>query len=199
MTVYFHSSFGLNRSHMAGILKRALENPTMKDEDLAKPFNYSAPFAARYRAWLEKTGIVESNLPLKLTPMGKVVWQYDPKLETLTTQWFMHHELTTDSTRVETWHFFIHEFLPTHKAFTRDALTQALMMRLRSHSEKHFGPGSTMTPVISRKLIECYTEPIALSAIGILSGEKNGIFRSLSPEVRGPWLTPEDMTQAYSH
>lgn len=197
MTIYFHGNFGLNRPYMAGILARTLENPEMKDATLAKPFGYGAPFAAKYRTWLHKTGIAELGLPLKLTPIGEVIWQHDPNLESLTTQWVMHHELTTDPTRAETWHFFAHEFLPTHKTFTRDELVMALMELLRSHSEKHFGAGSKMTPVIARKLIECYTAPTALAATGILGQEADDSFRSLSPEAPGPWTTPDELINAY--
>ena len=43
------------------------------------------------------------------------------------------------------------------------------MMKLRSHSEKHFGPGSKLNVVIARKLLECYTEDYALGSLSILS------------------------------
>jgi hypothetical protein len=198
MTVYFHGNFGLNRPYMAGILKRALKNPVMKDGDLAEPFGYKAPFAAKYRTWLHKTGIARLGLPLKLTPMGEVVWRHDPDLESLTTQWFMHHELTTDPIRAETWYFFIHEFLPEHETFTRDDLEKALVMKLSSHSEKHFGVGSKMTPIIARKLIECYLEPTALAATGLLIREASDSFRSLSAEATGPWHTTDELTKTYT-
>lgn len=199
MTVYFHGNFGLNRSRMAGILKSGLANPKLTDEELAKPFNYHAEFTKRYRSWLHKTGLVQPGLPLHLTPIGEVVWQHDPALETLTTQWLMHWELTQDPTRTETWHFFANEFLPEHPTFTRDDLLKALQIRLKPHSEKHFGPGSKLTPVIVRKLIECYTDPMALGALGLMRIDQKGVVHSLQPQVIGPWLTPTDLVQAYSH
>lgn len=117
-----------------------------------------------------------------------MVWEHDPKLETLTTQWFMHWELTTDPTRTETWHFFVNEFLPEHPTFAKEELQMALMMKLRSHSEKHFGPESSMNPVIVRKLIECYTEGYALGNLGLLSTRKNKfkLGRLLQCKVLGP-------------
>jgi len=117
--------------------------------------------------------------------------------ETLPTQWFLHWELTQDPTRAETWHYFATEFLPQHETFTQEDLLDRLMMPLRAHSEKHFGPGSKLTPVIVRKLIECYTEPAALGAIGLLSLDDNGVFHSLSPEPFGPWSTAEGLGRAY--
>ena len=78
MSVLFHGNFGLNRSYMSGILTNSIKNPTLKDRELAKPFGYGAPFAARYRSWLHKCGVTEMGLPIKLTPMGEVVVRNDP-------------------------------------------------------------------------------------------------------------------------
>lgn len=94
--------FGLNRPRMAALLKLALENSDLRDKELAAPFDYGAPYARIYRSWLHKTGLTELRFPVKLTPMGEVVLQNDPQLESLTTQWFMYWELTTDPTRTET-------------------------------------------------------------------------------------------------
>ncbi len=120
MSVLFHGNFGLNRAYMSGIFTNALKNPKLKDKDLAKPFGYGAPFAARYRSWLHKCGVTEMGLPMKLTPMGEVVVKKDPGFKKLTTQWFLHHELVTDPERSEAWHFFALEFLPKNATFTKD-------------------------------------------------------------------------------
>ncbi|MCB0164397.1 MAG: DUF4007 family protein [Anaerolineae bacterium] len=183
---------------MAGILKNGLANPTLTDDELAKPFGYKAEFTKRYRSWLHKTGLAQQGLPIQLTPMGKIVWEHDPALESLTTQWFIHWELTQDPTRTETWYFFANEFLPQHETFTKDELLKALEIRLAPHSEKHFGPGSKLTPVIVRKLVECYTESKALGLLGLLSLDDNGVFHSLSPHIKGPWSTPENLSGIYS-
>jgi hypothetical protein len=151
MTVYFHGSFGLNRSRMAGILRAALKDPGLRDQEIAEPFGYNAPFTARYRSWLHKTGLIEMRYPIRLTEMGEVVYNNDPNLESLTTQWFMHHELTTDPDRTEAWHFFANEFLPVYKSFSKEDLLVGLTDKLRAHSEKHFGPGSKLNKVILRE------------------------------------------------
>ena len=154
MTVLFHGNFGLNRAYMSGILAAGLKNPKLKDKDLAKPFRYGAPFAARYRSWLHKCGVTEMGLPFRLTPMGEVVFSKDPGFEALTTQWFLHHELVTDPDRSEAWHFFALEFLPKNERFTKEKLLMGLMNKLRSHSEQHFGPGSKLNQTILKKIIE---------------------------------------------
>lgn len=171
MSVYFHANFGLNRGNMSGVLKSALENPSMKDNDLAEPFGYGAPFASRTRSWLNKTGIIELGLPVELTSKGKVVWENDPEFESLKTQWLMHWELTQDPIRAETWHYFYHEFLPKHDAFTKEELIDGLTLKLRYHSEEHFGPGSKLNLIIAKKIIECYTEDYALGTLGIIEKE----------------------------
>ncbi|MCG8608546.1 DUF4007 family protein [bacterium] len=197
MAVYFHGNFGLNRSYMAGILKLALEDPSKKDAALAKPFGYGAPMASKYRRWLHKTGLTESGRPLRLTPVGAVVWENDPALTSMTTQWFMHWELTQDPERAEAWHFFAHEFLPQRTSFSRADLLDGLTEKLRVHSEKHFGPGSMLNKVIARKLIDCYTAEEALGRLLII--QKNGNRLVCGREVKnlGPWVSLAQLKRAY--
>ncbi len=198
MTVYFHGSFGLNRNFMSGLLNQALDTPKLKDNELAKTFGYHAPFAARYRSWLHKTGITELGLPIKLTPLGKVVYDKDPEFKTLTTQWFIHHELTSYPDRAEPWHFFANEFLPKHKSFTKEELLDGLTEKLRYHSEQHFGPGSKLNQVICRKIIECYTEDYALGNLGLIKKEGEKFVRGKPINKKGPWKTPIKLGEDYS-
>lgn len=197
MSVYFHANFGLNRANMSGVLKRALENPNFKDIDLAKSFGYGAPFASRTRSWLNKTGIIELGLPVELTNKGKIVWEKDPDFKLLITQWFMHWELTQDPNRAETWHYFYHEFLPIHKKFTREELVGWLTMKLSSHSEEHFGPGSPMNKIIAHKIIECYTNDSALGNLKILEKLEKGYLKGVPPIVEGPWEILEQLESIY--
>ena len=78
MSVFFHGSFGLNGARMSGLLKQAMEKPSSTDAQLAKPFGYGAPFSSRYRSWLHKCGVTDMGLPMKLTPLGEIVFKKDP-------------------------------------------------------------------------------------------------------------------------
>jgi hypothetical protein len=197
MSVLFHGNFGLNRSHMSGLLALAIENPGFKDKELANPFNYGAPFAARYRSWLHKCGIAAMGLPVKLTPFGEAILKNDPEFKTLTTQWFLHHELVTDPERSEAWHYFALEFLPKHNTFTKEELLMGLMEKLRSHSEQHFGPGSKLNKTILNKIIEVYTGAKGLGQLGLIKPEGDHFVR-LKPKTLGPWKTAEALSKAYS-
>lgn len=196
MSVLFHGNFGLNRKYMSGILAKAVSSPALKDKELAKPFDYGAPFSARYRSWLHKCGVTEMGLPIKLTPLGEVIFKSDPQFKTLTTQWFLHHELVTEPERSEAWHFFALEFLPKHASFTKDELLMGLMNKLRSHSEQHFGPGSTLNKTIFKKIAEAYTEDKGLGQLGLIKVEGDH-FKKQSPNVLGPWKTPEALEKAF--
>jgi hypothetical protein len=196
MSVLFHGSFGLNREYMSGIMAQALAQPSSTDKQLAQPFGYGAPFAARYRSWLHKCGVTEMGLPMKLTPFGEVVYNNDPEFKVLTTQWFLHHELVTDPERSEAWHFFALEFLPKHSYFTKEELLMGLMKKLRSHSEQHFGPGSKLNKTILNKIIEVYTGAKGLGRLGLIKSEENHFVR-LNPKVPGPWKTVEALSKAY--
>ena len=196
MSVLFHGNFGLNREFMSDLLDIALKKPEVKDKDLAKPFGYGAPFGQRYRSWLHKTGVTKMGLPMELTLMGEVVYKKDPKFKTLATQWFLHHELITDTERSEAWHFFALEFLPKHPKFTKENLLDGLTQKLRYHSEQHFGPGSKLNQQILRKIIQVYTEESGLGSLGLIKKEGDHFIR-LKPKVLGPWKTADSLAEAY--
>ncbi|CAB5161349.1 hypothetical protein D3OALGA1CA_5072 [Olavius algarvensis associated proteobacterium Delta 3] len=197
MTVYFHGSFGLNRKRMAGIIGSALKNSKLRDQELAEPFGYNAPFTARYRSWLHKTGMIELRYPIRLTELGKVVYENDPKMDSLTTQWFLHHELTTDPDRAEAWHYFVREFLPQNKNFTKEDLLAGLTEKLRAHSEQHFGPGSQLNKVILRKILECYTKNEALGELKIITEQKGVFVFNNKVKKKGPWRSTNQLSNAY--
>jgi len=137
------------------------------------------------------------RLPIRLTDMGKVLYENDPTLETFTTQWFLHHELTGDPLRAEAWYFFAREFLPSQKSFSMSELLAGLTDKLRSHSEAHFGPGSKLNLVILRKMIECYTEEHALGGLGLIREDGDGFVRSRAKKKQGPWHSVEALRAAY--
>jgi hypothetical protein len=196
MTVLFHGNFALNRNRMAKLIQLALKHPDYKDKELAQPFGYGAPFAAIYRSWLHKTGLAEMGLPLVLTPMGKIIFEKDPTLESIITQWFLHHELVTDKERAEAWHYFAIEFLPKHPTFTKEQLLAGLTGKLSLHSMQHFGPGSKLNQQILRKIIQVYTEPSGLDELALIV-EEDKTFRRLTPTVLGPWKTTAALVKAY--
>ena len=197
MTVYFHGSFGLNRKYMAGVLATSLKSPNASGDEIAAPFGYKAPFTGRYKSWLHKTGLTTKGRKTNLTPIGEVVWKQDPKLKSLVTQLLMHHELCTDSERAEAWHFFAHEFAPSHRSFTIEKLEDGLAMKLMSHHPTHFGKGSSMIKVIARKIIQCYTQPEALGALGMLTTSDKKTYMTHDPKQLGPWKSPAMLAKAY--
>lgn len=196
MTVMFHGNFGLNRKYMAGILTEGLKTPSLKDKDLAKQFSYGAPFSARYRSWLHKCGVTHQGMPLSLTDLGAVIHRNDPNFETDVTQWSLHHQLVTDTSRAEAWHFFAKEFLTEHSSFTKDDLLDGLTQKLRYHSEMHFGPGSKLNKIIVRKILEVYTNKDGLGDLGLIRPEGKG-FVTLKQKKMGPWKSTAALEQAY--
>jgi hypothetical protein len=175
MSVYFHANFGLNRNNMSKLLLISQQNINFRDVELAKPFEYKAPFSARTRSWLNKTGFIDLRFPVKLTDIGNQVFLKDPNFNSIETQQFMHTNLTSEPINAEAWHYFYNEFLDVNKEFDREQLISGLTMKLRHHSEDHFGPGSKLNIVIARKIIECYTADYALGDLGVIM-EKDGYY-----------------------
>jgi hypothetical protein len=130
MTVYFHGNFGLNREYMAGVLKAGLKDPKASGDAIAAPFGYKAPFTARYKSWLNKTGLITANKVMELTPVGEVVWAKDPKFQSMVTQWLLHHELTGHPERAEAWWYFANDFIESRQSFSVLDLQDGLSMKL---------------------------------------------------------------------
>ena len=195
MSILFHGSFGLYRDRLARVLKAGLDNPGFSDKQLAEPLGYGAPFAAKYRSWLHKTGLTNQKLPLQLTDMGKVVYDRDPDFSHQTTVAFLHHQLT-QTDRAFAWHYFVNDFLPQHDSFTRDDLVAALAATIES---KSLGTGtpSKMAGIIARKLLECYTEDYSLGSLGLLVKEGSK-FKKADSAIAGPWGSVSELSNAYS-
>ena len=195
MSVLFHGSFGLYRDRLAKILKAGLNGPSLNDKQLAEPLGYGAPFAAKYRSWLHKTGLANQKLPLQLTEMGRVVFEQDPELSQETSILFLHHELT-QTDRAFAWHYFAHEFLPQHNSFSREDLVTAVSSTIESRSLGS-GKPDKMAGIIARKLLECYTEDYSLGSLRIL--QKDGSrFRTGELTISGPWASTSELKAAYN-
>jgi hypothetical protein len=180
---------------MAGVLTALARNPTVSAENIAKPFGFKAPFAQRYKAWLNKASIISGN---KLTGVGEIIFEKDPKLELLTTQWFIHHELTKDPNGAESWYFFIREFLPSRESFKRDELEFALGQKLMGHSVEHFSKGRPMNKKISRKLLDCYLQKEALGELNFLEKEGQDLYIVKTPDsILGPWTNVAALKREY--
>jgi len=198
MTVYLHGNFGLNREYMAGVLKSSLDKPNATGDEIAAPFGYKAPFTARYKSWLNKTGLITGSKVTELTPIGEVVWENDPKFQSAVTQWLLHHELTGDPDRAEAWNFFAQDFMPSTQEFTVGDLQNGLSMKLMSHHPTHFGRNAPMIKVIARKIIQCYANEEALGSLGIITQASNKRYAIGNPKQLGPWGSPQELLQEYS-
>lgn len=198
MTVFFHGNFGLDRPRMAQLLELALANPEYSDEELAKFFGYGAPFASTYRSWLHKTGLANLRRPVTLTDLGKVVLRHDKNLSANPTLWFLHHQLSCEPDRAEAWHYFIHKFRPAHESFTTDDLRRGLIMQLSPHDMKHFGEESTMIPIITKKLLECYTSETALGPLALVQETKPGQYAFSGMEIPEPRLDMQSLSADFA-
>ncbi len=147
MSVYFHSSFTLNRERLSGILYNLIEKPKLTDQEIAKQFGYNAPFTQRYKSWLKKCGVIEHSIKVKLTDFGEVIYKKDPKLKKEPTLWYMHSFLANSEDNAEAWNYFYHNYLPKNESFTKPQLSDAISMKLMAHNPGHFGKNRPMIKV----------------------------------------------------
>jgi len=194
MSVYFHSSFTLNRERISGILNYLIKQPELSDEQIAKTFGYKAPFVKRYKSWLKKCGVIKNSNKIELTEYGKIIWKKDSKLKKEPTLWYMYDCLISSEENAESWNFFHHTFLPKNKSFSKAELSNALSMKLMAHNPSHFAKEAPMIKVITKVLIDSYISDKAFGPLNILES-KDGIF--VRKEIKNPkkWTNKEDFAE----
>lgn len=197
VTVFFHGNFGLNRHRMSRLLASALDHPTLRDQELAKPFAYGAPFASAYRSWLHKSGVIELRFPIVLTRFGEVIREKDPTLCKYPTLLYLHQQLTNHPTRAEAWNFFMGEFRSSNPRFSVAHLRDGLVMKLSAHDATHFGPQSKMIPVIARKLLECYTSDAGLGPLNLLTALGTETYEFSEQVSTSTYAKPSELKRAY--
>ena len=196
MSVYFHSSFNLDRERMSGVLNFRITRPELDDEQIASKFGFKAPFTKRYRAWLKKCGIIKNSIKFELTDFGKVIYKKDPKLQKKPTIWYIHNYLVSSEDNAESWHYFYNVFLPKNKSFSKLELSNALSMKLMAHNPNHFSKNAPMIKVITKVLIDSYLSERALGPLNFIEMSE-GILVRKAPKRLDNWNNIDAFEKLY--
>jgi len=193
MSLTFFITFRLELSNVAKVLACINENPKIdnvaineatgigigKDPRKGKvqpTLNY-----ARFSGLLVE-GQIDGVRHMKLSPVGEIIFNNDPRLRTRGSHWVMHYYLSRQGSDAEAWEFFIHEFLPTKREFHRKELDEAL--------EAKFSGKATLRSINPGVLLSCYIdEDNALGKLRLLRERKRGEYFRPTPNIPNAYLT----------
>lgn len=139
----FHGTFALKKQDLLSIVKAATESDGLADkrQGLMKQTKLGNEKVLRIRGWALRSGLVSGKY---LSTEGKLVWQHDQALATMTTDWLMHFYLSfgtqgqknykgksdtlalapTSPADWGGWTYLVYEFLPQYSSFTLSQLVQ---------------------------------------------------------------------------
>lgn len=92
--------------------------PTIfQDADAPEQLGIGRNMVRALRFWMQATGLAEERLEQRqrtqrLTPLGRLVWQYDRYLEETDTLWLIHYQLACSHQHATTWYWFFNHFAP---------------------------------------------------------------------------------------
>jgi hypothetical protein len=170
MQLSFHGSFACKKEELSVMLREANIDRGLKDsrKDLMARTGLGNEKVLRIKSWVTRAGLVEEN---KLSPEGKIIWECDPELEKLPTDWFMHFYLSLGDKKLSAppklpsdwggWTYFVYEFIPQYRSFTEDDLFHHAALVFDSEKPNPLKKNL-------RILLRAYTDPYALAGCKFL-------------------------------
>ena len=146
--------------------------------------------------WVRATGIVEPENqqkvqpPLGFTPLGSLIFEFDPYLEDTATLWLLHTELASNRSLATFWYWAFNEF--DRSDFGADQLVDGIGRFLRDQEAEHIVESSlrkdatcflrTYTPAWSKRHRESFEDSLdcPLAELGLVQRQGGGRFRFAS-------------------
>ncbi len=180
----FHGTFALKKEDLLKIIGIANDAKGLNDsrEGLMNRTGLGNEKVLRIKAWAMRSGLVTDST---FSPEGKIVWKYDPQLQSSITDWLMHFHLSLGDKGLQPtpskpsdwggWTYLIYEFLPQNRAFTSENLTY--------EASAYFDDGERLITKNFRYALRAYIESDALAACEILTSPSKDKFLSGNPRL----------------
>lgn len=186
----FHGTFAFKKEDLIKIIQAASEDKGLNDslENLMPRTGLGNRKVGPMISWSSRAGLVKNKY---LTPEGKIVWQFDSRLESIITDWLMHFYLSFGDKGIEKapdepadwggWTYFVYTFLPQYLTFSSNELLQ--------HSESVFVEEKSKSLTKNfRILLRAYTEQQALASCQFIQKLEADKFQAGKAILPNPYL-----------
>ena len=136
ITLKGHSSFGIREGWLTKGIAAVSENPLLfskENNDGADILGVGSAMAKAIRYWLIVTGLAESYYEtvngkkrslIRLTELGKMVYEHDMYMENTGTLWALHYNLATNYEGATVWSIFFNTF--ENEKFSRTSMSETI-------------------------------------------------------------------------
>ena len=136
ITLKGHSSFGIREGWLTKGIAAVSENPLLfskENNDGADILGVGSAMAKAIRYWLIVTGLAESYYEtvngkkrslIRLTELGKMVYEHDMYMENTGTLWALHYNLATNYEGATVWRVFFNTF--ENEKFSRTSMSETI-------------------------------------------------------------------------
>ena len=114
MSVGFMKNFPIERAVLAEVLAEVAKDPTISKEQLMRAVGIGSTKAEAYKRLLLKLNFLDGR---EITPVGHVIFDFDPFLQSETSMWVIHYEFCSNP-EAEVWYNVVNGFLPDHASFS---------------------------------------------------------------------------------
>jgi hypothetical protein len=182
MSLTFHQTFRLEKSHIMSLMKCIDSNSFVTNEEIHEitgigigknPNQGKVQPTIDYATFCGLLNVdeVEGKRRINFTDVGRLVYQYDPKLRNRVTHWVMHYHLVKKDSKAEAWAFFFNNFLPNRGNFTRT--------ELESEIESQYADRAKLKSINPHLTLACYTDGGGLEKLRLIREiNKDGYMRS---------------------
>ena len=111
-----HESFYIRRGWLYKGLKNVRENEAVfLAKDAMEQLGLGSNMVKSLRYWMQATGLTtecseHGRRVQYLTPLGQLIWKYDPYMEEMGTLWIIHAKLALQRELATSWYIFFNEF-----------------------------------------------------------------------------------------
>lgn len=128
-----HDTFFIRKGWLSKGMRNVVANQDVfvtkdKNRNPMDVLGIGANMVKALRYWLQVVGLTSETTKGKrvqfLTPLGELIYRYDPYIEELGTLWLLQYQLAKNKDEATAWYFFFNEF--NMSEFTREHFVQAL-------------------------------------------------------------------------
>ncbi|NCC87246.1 MAG: DUF4007 family protein [Clostridia bacterium] len=136
-----HETFFIRKGWINKGIKNVVKDPAVFMGNSGNPMDVlgiGSNMVKSLRYWLQAFALTQEPASGKreqnLTPLGSVIYKYDPYIEEMGTLWLLHYQLATNDKDATAWYYFFNEFKMSE--FDKEDFVKQISAYIRMNGEE---------------------------------------------------------------